>query len=351
MSYLIHLVLVYFSFLSIAFAETTFDVYGVDVATAKKILTCCSNNLRQYQSLLEQFQAGTLDNANKLLELQEATIKKIKQEGQFKLVKLTSVYYPVEQINYLTVDIVQQKDGYRIPKSPSRKISTKINKSDELQQLYNLWGEYNEHHLSLLRQGVYGAKNKEKCPALHCVWGFDEEDKNKYFEQFKQMSEHNKEQLTTILSQSNRDEDRGTAIFLLAHIKDYQFLANLLIDYVDDQSELVRNNSMRVLGAIIENHKQIKLPLKQIIRALNYPLVTDRNKAAYILLAIAQSNPLSHRQIITNAGPTLLALLNLKQPNNHDLAYQILKIISKKNFGPNEIQAWKNWLNNAAQKA
>ena len=82
---------------------------------------------------------------------------------------------------------------------------------------------------------------------------------------------------------------------------------------------------MRVLGAVVDKHKVENLELKKITQALNYPYVTDRNKAAYVLLGIIKSNPETHFQVINESGKTLIELLKLKQPNNHDFAYQILK--------------------------
>lgn len=48
--------------------------------------------------------------------------------------------------------------------------------------------------------------------------------------------------------------------------------------------------------------------------------------------------------MIARAGPTLLKLLALEQPNNHDFAYQILKQVSGQDFGEHEVARWRAWL-------
>ncbi len=48
--------------------------------------------------------------------------------------------------------------------------------------------------------------------------------------------------------------------------------------------------------------------------------------------------------VATRAGATLLAMLRLQQPNNHDFAYSILKRISGQSFGERDYAAWEAWL-------
>ena len=57
------------------------------------------------------------------------------------------------------------------------------------------------------------------------------------------------------------------------------------------------------------------------------------------------------RKVILNKGKdNLVRLLSLKQPNNHDFAYLILKRISGKKYGENNIDAWEKWLSTAQNK-
>ncbi|MFA5960575.1 MAG: hypothetical protein WC785_08655 [Tatlockia sp.] len=51
----------------------------------------------------------------------------------------------------------------------------------------------------------------------------------------------------------------------------------------------------------------------------------------------------SRMLIIHKGKKNLLALLQLKQPNNHDWAYLLLKKISGKNYGAYNLSAWEKW--------
>lgn len=89
---------------------------------------------------------------------------------------------------------------------------------------------------------------------------------------------------------------------------------------------------MRVVGATVSSRTLEQLPLHKILLALNYPELTDRNKAAFIISSIAAHDVTTHKQIIMESGGTLINLLKLKQPNNHEFAYKILKTMSHKNY-------------------
>ena len=70
---------------------------------------------------------------------------------------------------------------------------------------------------------------------------------------------------------------------------------------------------------------------------------TDRNKALLVLLNAANSS--SSKQLIIREGTKqLVSLLRLKQPNNHEMAYDLLKKISGKDFGSHNPDAWEKWL-------
>jgi len=83
-------------------------------------------------------------------------------------------------------------------------------------------------------------------------------------------------------------------------------------------------------------------PVEDLIRALDFPDTTDRNKAAATLAMLAKT-PKYRDAIRADAVPTLLKLLRLKQPNNHDWAYAALKEVSGKTFGDRDYDAWENW--------
>jgi hypothetical protein len=100
---------------------------------------------------------------------------------------------------------------------------------------------------------------------------------------------------------------------------------------------------MRVLSQVAEERRHVAIPLDPLLQALDFPATTDRNKSLATIDALA-SRPEPKRILIREAGPKLIEILKLLQPNNHDYAYSILKKISGKDFGERNYDAWHTWL-------
>jgi len=83
-------------------------------------------------------------------------------------------------------------------------------------------------------------------------------------------------------------------------------------------------------------------PVKDLIAALEFPSAEDRNKSAYVLVSLVKS-PRYRTAIDKEAVPSLLKLLRLRQANNHDPAYEILKELSGKTFGDRDYKDWESW--------
>ena len=52
---------------------------------------------------------------------------------------------------------------------------------------------------------------------------------------------------------------------------------------LDDPGPLARNNAARVLSDVAHHHPEIAIPLEPVLRGLDGPTTTDRNKAAAIV--------------------------------------------------------------------
>ena len=125
---------------------------------------------------------------------------------------------------------------------------------------------------------------------------------------------------------------------------------HILKKYSNQVSELtdllaiaMKNNAIRVIGETMNRANISNINMVPFLNLLNSPYNTDRNKALYVLLAAAES-PSSKKLIIQQGSRNLLAMLKLKQPNNHDISYQLLKKISGKDFGEYNSIAWEKWI-------
>ena len=324
-----------------------FDIYGVQDSIKKSIYDCCSDKIEEYLIESRKMYFSHEQPSEKLLTkqmaLEEKIIGKIQQLGNFAEVKISVIHYPAEKKTFATLDIVKGNETFRIPGKKRSIEHSKVFSNKGIKKLFRVWRDYDEHKGQLIRENKLDF-SKTSCPVLHCTWGFDEKDIKSVLPNLQKGAAQNKQALMNIIKNGADDNDRGDAIFILAHGDNFQEIANFLINFTDDSSDLVRNNVMRVLGAIVDKHKVENLELRRITQALNYPYVTDRNKAAYVLFGIIKSNPKTHTQVIKESGNTLIELLKLKQPNNHDYAYNLLKVLSHKNYGEYDYKRWSKWI-------
>lgn len=329
------------------------DIYGVDSTIQNKIIACCIESIREDVELQQQLNSAQQGDLNKILkrksEVEKSILKKINKFGKFSLTKISMVYYPDDKTNYTTIDIVNVSDSYRLPISTRRQIKKHIAKTGGLNNLFKLWVNYNAQNLELIRGNHFDFKDKS-CPVAHCAWGFDKKELDYYLPAFKSGALKYKNQLMDIIEHSANDTEREQAIFILGHINNYQELTHFLMKFTNDPSDVVRNNTMRVLGAILSKHDVNGLDINRILKALDYPYVTDRNKAAYVLLNIVLKDKSSHQLVVKKSGATLIKLLKLKQPNNHDFAYRILKVISNQNYSDHDYKNWQEWLDSEKHK-
>jgi hypothetical protein len=327
-------------------SSDNFDIFGVDAKTQKKIYLSCSNLMDSYLKISKTMNSSLLNEKDLIhrKKIERQIISKIKQIDDIDTVKISVIFYPTDKKSYATLDLVKKNEIYRIPTASKNHPKKYIEKSQGLKDLLDVWNEYNNRNVNLIRKNQIDL-SKKSCPITHCTWGFDKKELEETLPKLQKGVAKYKNDLIDIIKYSLIDQEREEAIFILAHDDNYQEQAKLLINFTDDPNDFVRNNVMRVLGAIVTKHKVAHLDIKRIICALNYPYVTDRNKAAYVLLGIVRNESASHQIVIAQAGEILLKLLKLQQPNNHDFAYQILKEISKKNYSERDYKSWQEWLN------
>jgi len=277
-------------------------------------------------------------------ELKEALEAKIKASGKFALVDVSAITYFSPNRSYVTVDLVDAEDTQRLKFAPAP-----TGTHPDPDGLLALWHEYQETAMGLLMKGEIklDKDNREKCPFWHCIT-FAHESLTKYRDAFATRVAPHEAELAEILRTDRDAGHRAFAAFLLAHIADGKKVVEYMLPSIDDESELVRNNAMRVLALIANDHPEIAVPVAPIIAALQFPLTTDRNKAAAILDGIAKHDPTSHAQIKAGAGALLVEMLALKQPNNHDFAYTILKSISGQDLGEHAVDSWRAWVSGKA---
>jgi hypothetical protein len=313
----------------------TIDVYGttqIDIAWVKDRLG----------DRIHRLVDGLGDSDNTLLknEILDEIRAAHPQLGQVDL-SIVGMYKAGGMEAHVTIDAVEKPDM----KSRVRFRAAPTGDVEDPAGLIAAWNQYEETAHAMMGSGEL-PPTRSACPAFHCFGSYDHEKLRPFAERFPGEVPANEAKLVRVLRDDKDEEDRGAAAYLLAHIKDGKKLVALLLRVLDDPSSHTRNSAIRVLGDIAAFHPEVPVPLAPVLRLLDGPTTSDRNKATLVVLGLLgrPDGAKYHRRIIKQAGATLIKLLALEQPNNHDHAYMILKQISGKDLGEHDIAAWQRWL-------
>ncbi len=264
---------------------------------------------------------------------------RIEQKWQFAFVRVSPIMYFAGDNagkTYVTIDLVDRGDEARMTFAPAP--TGTIADPDGL---IAAWIAYEKTANELLGKGLLDVG---KCKGgLHCALGFGHDSIRAVEDTFIDDAPKQFRALCDVLRHDHDERRRAAAAFVLAYGGDAAHVVAALVPSVDDPSGLVRNNVVRVLVMIQQPAAEPVVPLEPILRALQFPEVTDRNKAAYALAGLATTAPDRFRaQILAEAGDTLVEMAALAQPNNRDPAVEILTALAGKDLG--SPGAWRAWL-------
>jgi hypothetical protein len=317
------------------------DLYGTDAMDAEAFREEFGNEIVRFVALSEDVRLGRSTDRAGL----EALANELNRAVEAKLGSLVPLAYvefgattdfgPPPRI-HVVVDVVEEADKAR--RMPFREAPT--GRFEDPGGLFALWDEFQHKVLALAYAGV--PLQVKKCPVLHCIAPFDLPELKPYLKRFNAGARKHEERLFTIAAQSGDASQRANALFLLAHTNNAKRLLPVLGREIHDPVGTVRNNAMRVLMFLAKARPELDYPVEDLIAALDFPSASDRNKAGYTLAALA-AQPRYRAAIRDGATSTALRLLRVHQPNNHDPAYQILKLVSGESYGDRDYAAWERW--------
>jgi hypothetical protein len=142
---------------------------------------------------------------------------------------------------------------------------------------------------------------------------------------------------------------RRAAIFLLGYFKNPEEIAKILNQVLTDDNSYIRHDALRVYGELYPKYPSLDVPVALVVNSIYSCNEAERNKALIFLNELA-SNPKYQEIMIDTAGAQLITLLRLKQPNNHNFAYQILQKLSHKPFNDQDYSKWEQWLTHVKNK-
>lgn len=316
------------------------DLYGTSRIDVEELRERCGPAIEKY---VAEVYSGAPD-PEELFALYNEMTHALKKLGDFAYRDVAVIQYPGDEDSvYVTVDVVEHGDR-------ERRMDFRPSPKGQLEDpggLLMMWRSYETKAMTLAQRGVIDLEtDPENCPALHCIVPFDHPDLAPFAESFNTLVPQHEDELIAVLLEERSERKRAAAAFLLGHARDPAVVVDALQPALDDKSPLVRNNALRVLAAIARGDAEVDVPLGPLIEALDDPQTEVRNKAAFVLTGIA-SRPEHREVLVREAGPILLRLLRLVQPNNHDPAYDVLKQVSGKELGARDYAAWEEWLEQA----
>jgi hypothetical protein len=283
------------------------------------------------------------------MEMEERFVTRIKKKFGFPFVEWSIVQHfdPGQLSLHLTLDVVEEKDvARRMPffGAPKEEFSDPLG-------LIKAWDEYESLALDLVESGEVEPE-AEKCVALHCPFGHKHPKLKPYERVFQAGLKTQGPKLLEILKSDKRANYRASAAFLLAYWTDEKKkVVDGMVDRIKDPDAVVRNNALRVLGDIAEFHKETPVPLAPVLPALDYPKVSDRSKALYVVHLLSLASNQAREELLKSSVPTLVSLMECKQPDHRELAHGILRKISGKEFPDSDSRAWLAWYKKLAPGA
>ncbi len=295
---------------------------------------------------LEEWLKKGLKGDDSALELELKLADKVKNQFDLAYADWTVMQFfePSDLAIHITLDVVEKSD---IQKRMSFK-SAPTGQFKDPGGLLSAWRDYEELGLSLVESGQL-VPDAAKCPAVHCPFGHSHKKLKPFEKKFSEGVKKHEKALVEILNQSAQMDDRASAAYLLAYLNDANKVAMILVPAIKDSEPLVRNNVLRVLGDIAERNKDVILPTKPLLEALDFPRASDRSKAIFVVMMMSSGSQQVREEILNSSVPSLLAMLKGNQPDQRDFSHNVLRKISGKEFPATDYLAWNNWFNKMAK--
>ncbi|KTD33577.1 hypothetical protein Lnau_2328 [Legionella nautarum] len=334
-----------YAFSSIINAENIVDVYGVNPNISESVIKNYGSQVGEIEAKFTneiiKLSNGSKDEKalNSILLRKNELIEKIKQKYSFSFVDFNTVLYPNDKNTYTTIEVITQNDKSRL-RFVHKKTPNTLNQKPK-HDLITKMIEFQQIQGQLMLNNQFGTKGIE-CPVYHCLPNFDHPELKDLFSLFNSSVVKEKELILSTINHDSDPERRTAAVYLMGYLNEPNEIISFLTDHILDIDEGVRNAAMRVIGETMLKAKIAQINVLPYLSLLESPYETDRNKALLVLCQ-AVSSKQSRELIIRQGKSRLLSLLRLKQPNNKNAVYELLKKISGKDFSSANYRAWEQW--------
>jgi hypothetical protein len=315
------------------------DLFGTTRFTIEKLLEPLQQRFAEYERLTL---AGQHEAAAPIQKELEAAVKQV---GGFAYVRFSVIrYFQKGDPSFLTIDVVEPADAGR--RMTFAKPPADAAPLPDPEGLLKKYGEYENKGFEVLARHEKIEDPQASRELFHCPFGFSHPELAPYKPTLVDGARKHVDELATIVRRDREPQHRAYAIFLLGFTSDGARVVRELTPACRDESALVRNNAMRVFAEMAMHHPEVEIPLAPVLDMLDFPDTTDRNKASAVLASLVKKEGLAP-EIRRRSGKTLIAMLRLKQPNNHDFAFQILNTLfggDRQPLAADDYAGWEAWL-------
>ncbi|HEX8440936.1 hypothetical protein [Archangium sp.] len=238
----------------------------------------------------------------------------------------------------LTVDLVDAGDEWRMRFSPAPQADVA-----DPDGLLAAWGDYVKAYWKLENAGAlafgFGA-----CQAFSCYGRFDHPELAPREARFLEGVPRHFDALVRVLREDRDEGKRMGAVNLLAYGPSREQVVQAVLPSVRDPAQGVRNEVMRLLGAAQQGQPRVLLPLDTVLESLWLPTTADRNKTAWALVRILETEGAIHRkQILDKAAEPLLEMVAMQQTTDREPAHKVLTLLAGRDLGEDG-EVWRQWI-------
>ncbi len=314
-----------------------FDVFGSENVTPADIEKNFGPLLHEWVTL------GLTDkpeSRTKAMQLENALNQKIMSHYHLAYTgwSLVQDFQPGDHAIYMTLDVVEKKDA---PLRMPFHLQKPLENLPDPHHLIHTWFQYEQEGLRLVSTGEI-EPDALHCPAFTCPFGFAAPTLAPFKSPLVSGAHQYEHEIDQFLHHASDPDQRAAAVYLASFLLDSgNTVLNWMVEKVSDPDEVVRNNALRVLAGMAKNYPQYVIPPMPLIQALWFPRVTDRSKALYALYQLSLTSVDTVKILRQNALPSLLRLLRSAQPDQKELAFNLMRKVTGKRFPQTDIASWE----------
>ncbi len=315
------------------------DVYRSAVLTPEKARMLFGDRLREIVELRNKHLPVPTQKAEALRKQLEKEARVMAGIAHVEL-SVSEYFTSVDHAMYATFDVVDEVDRERMAFLPN---PNRVLRDPD--GLLAAWKQYYDMGSALSRRGQMSV-DRPDCPGFYCLWGGPTPELAALQKKFVAGAAVKDAELRVVLTHEADGDKRAAALFVLSYGTRGEKVVEACHGALKDPSSAVRGAALQILADVINHRKDLRVDIDKILPLLDDPVDVVRGKTMGLLVPMVDNEP--QRRKMLAAAPRLVDLLKLKQPDNHDLAFTVLGMISRKNIGRRDYAGWQTWAVSAA---